>query len=91
MSYVITRSCCNDAVCATVCPVDAIHPTPGEPDFAAAEMLYIDSASCIDCNACLEACPVDAIYRRADLPPHLSRFAELNDLYFAELGRTGSR
>lgn len=89
MSYVITRACCNDAVCVGVCPVDAIHPRPDEPDFAVTEMLYIDGQACIDCNACLEACPVDAIYRRSDLTDSLKAFAELNDQYFAELGQPG--
>ena len=69
MAYVITQYCCNDAVCVDVCPVDCIHPTPDEPDYAVAEQLYIDPAVCVDCNACLEACPVDAIFREEDLPP----------------------
>lgn len=51
MTYVITQNCCNDATCVTVCPVNCIHPTPDEPGYATAEMLYIDPASCIDCNA----------------------------------------
>ena len=47
MTYVITQNCCNDASCVPVCPVGCIHPTPDEPDYRSAEMLYIDPASCI--------------------------------------------
>lgn len=85
MSYVITQACCNDAVCVSVCPVDAIHPRPDEPDFRTAEMLYIDHVSCIDCNACAEACPVDAITPRGRLSPEQAPYADLNDGYFAHL------
>ena len=60
MTYVITQNCCKDASCVAVCPVNCIHPAPGEPGSAAAPMLYIDPAVCIDCGACSDACPVDA-------------------------------
>lgn len=84
MAHVITGSCCNDAVCAAVCPVDCIHPTPDEPSYGTAEMLYINAAECIDCEACVEVCPVNAIYRDRDLPEHLSIFATLNQVYFQD-------
>ena len=61
MPYVVTQACCADASCVVACPVNCIHPAPGEPDFATAEMLYIDPAGCVDCGACATACPVDAI------------------------------
>src|ERR1700745_2121682 len=61
MTYVITQSCCNDASCVAVCPVNCIHPTPDEPGYHQAEMLYIDPGACIDCGVCAEVCPVDAI------------------------------
>ncbi|NLU83741.1 FAD-dependent oxidoreductase [Rhodococcus sp. HNM0569] len=61
MVYVITQPCCNDASCVDVCPVNCIHPSPDEPEFATAEMLYIDPATCIDCGACVDECPVSAI------------------------------
>ncbi|MGN6782964.1 MAG: 4Fe-4S dicluster domain-containing protein, partial [Marmoricola sp.] len=61
MPYVVTQSCCSDASCVLACPVNCIHPAPGEPGFAEAEMVYIDAASCVDCGACTTACPVDAI------------------------------
>ncbi|MFF2353839.1 FAD-dependent oxidoreductase [Kitasatospora sp. NPDC058115] len=62
MAYAITRTCCNDASCVSVCPVNCIHPTPDEPDFGRTDMLYIDPAACIDCGACADACPVDAVF-----------------------------
>ncbi|WP_059006879.1 FAD-dependent oxidoreductase [Streptomyces specialis] len=61
MPYTITQTCCSDASCVAVCPVNCIHPAPGEPDFGTTETLYIDPRTCIDCGACTDACPVDAI------------------------------
>ena len=61
MPYVVTQSCCSDASCVVACPVNCIHPAPGEPGFAEAEMLYVDASSCVDCGACVTACPVDAL------------------------------
>ncbi len=43
MTYVVTQSCCADASCVVACPVNCIHPAPGEPGFATAEMLYVDA------------------------------------------------
>ncbi|MDQ4114561.1 MAG: 4Fe-4S binding protein, partial [Actinomycetota bacterium] len=82
MTYVITQNCCNDATCAEVCPVDAIHPTPGEAGYATTEMLYIDPGACIDCGACLEACPVDAAHPADELPDPLTRYIEINAGYY---------
>jgi len=82
VTHVITQSCCNDAACTAVCPVDCIQPAPGTPGFTTAEMLYIDPATCIDCGCCVPECPVDAIRLDVDLPPSLSHFAELNAAYF---------
>ena len=44
MAYVIAEPCIGtkDNSCVEVCPVDCIHPTPDEPDYDAAPMLYID-------------------------------------------------
>lgn len=81
MAYVIIGTCINDTACIKACPVDAIHPTPGESGFAAADMLFIDPDRCIDCNACAEACPVRAILPADQLPVRLQRFREINVLY----------
>jgi ferredoxin/flavodoxin---NADP+ reductase len=61
MPHVITQSCCSDGSCVYACPVNCIHPSPDEPEFATAEMLYIDPVACVDCGACVSACPVGAI------------------------------
>jgi NAD-dependent dihydropyrimidine dehydrogenase PreA subunit len=82
VTYVITQSCCNDALCVDVCPVDCIHPRPDEPGFATAEQLYIDPATCLECNACFEVCPVEAIYRDSELPPRLSPYQDINAGFF---------
>ena len=58
MPHVITQSCCSDGSCVYACPVNCIHPSPDEPGFATAEMLYIDPVACVDCGACVSACPV---------------------------------
>jgi len=83
MTHVITRACCNDAACVPVCPVNCIHPTPDEPDYGTAEMLYIDPDGCIDCGACVDACPVGAIVADYDLAPEFARYEEINARYFA--------
>lgn len=83
-SFAITQSCCSDASCVAVCPVNCIHPTPDEPDFGLTDMLYIDPRSCIGCGACADACPVDAIF-----PTDLLRgtpeeaYVDLNREHFA--------
>jgi ferredoxin--NADP+ reductase len=59
--YVVTQSCCADASCVVACPVNCIHPAPGEPGFAEAEMVFIDAGTCVGCGACVTACPVGAI------------------------------
>jgi len=84
MPYVVTQSCCSDASCVVACPVNCIHPAPGEPGFAEAEMVYIDADSCVDCGACVTACPVDAIKPHTKLTDAELPFIDLNRLYFAE-------
>jgi len=84
MPYVVTQSCCSDASCVIACPVNCIHPAPGEPGFAEAEMVYVDADSCVDCGACVTACPVDAIKPHTKLTDAELPFIELNRLYFAE-------
>lgn len=82
MAYVITQNCCADAACVAACPVGCIHPSPGEPGFATAEMLYIDPDTCIDCGACADACPVDAIRPATHLSTAHERYREINADYY---------
>ncbi|WP_327121405.1 FAD-dependent oxidoreductase [Streptomyces sp. NBC_01341] len=83
MTYAITQTCCSDATCVSVCPVNCIHPTPDEADFGRTEMLYIDPKSCIDCGACADACPVDAVFPTDALPAAQREYGPLNAAYFA--------
>ncbi|MFE3060475.1 4Fe-4S binding protein [Nocardia sp. NPDC059239] len=83
MPHVITQSCCNDAACVSACPVDCIHPSPGEAGYKTAEMLYIDPAVCVDCGACVDVCPVDAISSDATLEQEDRAFIELNRLHYS--------
>ena len=84
MTYVITEPCVGtlDTSCAEVCPVDCIHPGPGEDGFERTTILYIDPAECIDCNACLEVCPVEAPLPEADVPGRSEPFVEMNRTYY---------
>ncbi|QLY33220.1 FAD-dependent oxidoreductase [Nocardia huaxiensis] len=88
MPYVVTQSCCSDASCVYACPVNCIHPTPDEPDFRTAEMLYVDPQACVDCGACATACPVDAIVSSKKLTDEQKPFIEINaDFYRHERPR----
>lgn len=82
MPHVITQSCCSDGSCVYACPVNCIHPTPDEPGFATAEMLYIDPVACVDCGACVSACPVGAIAPDTRLEPDQLPFVELNAAFY---------
>ncbi|MGE2833641.1 FAD-dependent oxidoreductase [Mycobacterium sp. SMC-4] len=82
MPHVITQSCCSDGSCVYACPVNCIHPTPDEPGFATAEMLYIDPDACVDCGACVSACPVGAIAPDTKLQPEQLPFVELNAAFY---------
>ena len=84
MSYVIAKPCVGvkDTACVAVCPVDVIHPTREEDDFAAADQLFIDAANCIHCGLCVEECPVKAIFAGDDVPAQWSEFIEKNASYF---------
>ncbi|SEC99291.1 ferredoxin--NADP+ reductase [Amycolatopsis tolypomycina] len=83
MAFAITQTCCADASCVSVCPVNCIHPTPDEPDFGTTDLLYIDPATCIDCGACADACPVDAIFPAGELTGRLRAYEQLNAEYYA--------
>ncbi|MFI1660214.1 FAD-dependent oxidoreductase [Streptomyces sp. NPDC020472] len=82
MPYVVTRSCCADASCVLACPVNCIHPAPGEPGFGQTEMLYVDPRTCVDCGACTTACPVDALKPHTGLTEAELPFLELNRAYY---------
>lgn len=80
MTYVITELCSSmkDLSCVEVCPVDCIHPAPGEPGHEEAEQLYIDPGECIDCDACAQSCPVGAIFEESALPAEYAAAIEIN-------------
>ena len=86
MAYVIAKPCVGvkDTACVAVCPCDVIHPTKQEPDFAAADQLFINPDPCIDCGLCVDECPVKAIFPQDDLPAEWSNFIERNALYYKE-------
>ncbi|WP_052207458.1 FAD-dependent oxidoreductase [Sinomonas humi] len=91
MPHLILSNCCNDASCVPVCPVDCIHPTPDEPDYQRAEMLYIDPDVCIDCGACIPACPVGAIIPDTELGPRDEQYLKLNADYYTATGSAADR
>lgn len=82
MPHVITQPCCNDASCVPVCPVNCIHPTPDEPGYREAEMLYIDPDVCIDCGACVDVCPVEAVVPDDELEGPALRYLDINALHY---------
>jgi ferredoxin--NADP+ reductase len=82
--HVITQSCCSDGSCVFSCPVNCIHPSPDEPEFATAEMLYIDPYSCVDCGACVSACPVGAIGADAHLTDEQLPFIAVNAEHYPD-------
>jgi ferredoxin--NADP+ reductase len=84
MPHVITQSCCSDGSCVYACPVNCIHPSPDEPGFATAEMLYIDPVACVDCGACVSACPVGAIAPDTKLTVQQLPFVELNASFYPD-------
>ncbi|HSV40074.1 MAG TPA: FAD-dependent oxidoreductase, partial [Nocardioidaceae bacterium] len=82
MVFAITQNCCSDATCVSVCPVNAIHPTPEERAFGSTEMLHVDPRSCIDCGACADACPIDAIVPVESLFGPEKVYADINAAYY---------
>jgi len=86
MTYIIAQPCIGekDASCVDVCPVDCIHPTQGEPEFATVEMLYINPDECIDCGACEPACPFTAIFEESAVPAQWREFIKINADYFKD-------
>lgn len=84
MPHVVTQSCCSDGSCVYACPVNCIHPSPDEPGFATAEMLYIDPDACVDCGACVSACPVGAIAPDSKLTTEQLPFIPLNASFYPD-------
>ncbi len=88
MPHIIAEPCIGtkDTSCVEVCPVDCIHPTKNEPDFATAKQLYIDPDTCIDCGLCVDECPVKAIFPQEDLPGEWNNYIQLNLDYYKKKG-----
>ena len=88
MTYVIAEPCIGtkDTACVEVCPVDCIHPTKNEPEFATAELLYINPDECIDCGACVPECPVDAIFDENEVPEQWTKYTKVNADWFKNRG-----
>src|SRR5262245_56283116 len=84
VSYIICEPCVGtkDTACVDVCPVDCIHPRKDEPEFDAAEMLYIHPDECINCGACVPACPVEAIFALDETPQKWTDFIGKNADYY---------
>lgn len=84
MTHVIFEPCITtkDTACVKVCPVDCIHPTADEADFAEAPMLYIDPTTCIDCGLCVDECPVAAILPEEELAEDQKKFTPINAAYY---------
>ena len=84
MTYVIAEPCIDvkDNACVESCPVECIHPAPGEPGYGTTTQLFIDPAECIDCNACAEVCPVNAVFPERELPRQWLQFAEVNARFY---------
>jgi NAD-dependent dihydropyrimidine dehydrogenase PreA subunit len=82
MAYVITDTCTKDEHCIETCPVNCIHPTKDEADFATAPQLYVNPVECIDCGACVPVCPTTSIFVVEELPEELKPFIEKNAAYY---------
>ena len=80
MTYVITSACVDmmDQSCIEVCPVDCISVEEGD------RMCYIEPNICTDCGVCEPACPVGAIFEDKSLPRDVTRFTEINALWFQD-------
>jgi NAD-dependent dihydropyrimidine dehydrogenase PreA subunit len=82
MAYLITDTCTKDEHCIETCPVNCIHPTKDEADFATVPQLYVNPAECIDCGACVPVCPTGAIFVLEELPAEAQGFIAKNAAYF---------
>ncbi|HEY2117769.1 MAG TPA: ferredoxin family protein [Candidatus Acidoferrum sp.] len=82
MAYVIIDSCTKDEHCIETCPVNCIHPTKDEADFATAPQLYVNPNDCIDCGACIPVCPTGSIFALDDLPAEHEAFVAKNAAHY---------
>ena len=82
MAYVITDTCTKDEHCIETCPVNCIHPTKDEADFATVPQLYINPGECIDCGACVPVCPTTSIFVLEELPAESQAAIEKNAAYY---------
>ena len=82
MAYAIIDSCTKDEHCIETCPVNCIHPTKEEADFATAPQLYVNPIDCIDCGACIPVCPTGSIFALDDMPAEHQAFVGKNAAYF---------
>jgi len=82
MAYVITGTCTTDEHCIETCPVNCIHPTKDEPDFATAAQLYVNPTESSNCGACVSVCPTTAIFTPEELPAERQEFVHKNAAHF---------
>ena len=82
MAYVINDSWTKDEHCIETCPVNCIHPTKDEANFATAPQLYVNPNDCINCGACNPVCPTDSIFSLDELPADQQTFVAKNSTYF---------
>jgi ferredoxin len=84
MPHIISEPCIStkDTACVAVCPVDCIHPTKDEAEFAKTDQLFIDPDTCIDCGLCVDECPVKAIFPEEDLPAEWRSYVEKNANFY---------
>lgn len=88
MPHIIAEPCVGtkDTACVEVCPVDCIHPGPGEGQAEESEQLFIDPDTCIDCGLCVDECPVQAIFSEEDLPDEWIKYVQINADWYKNHG-----
>jgi NAD-dependent dihydropyrimidine dehydrogenase PreA subunit len=64
------------------CPVNCLHPTTDEPDFATAAQLYVNPTECIDGGARIPVCPTTSIFDLEELPAELQEFVQKDAAHF---------